>query len=356
MEKILRFDRATRRRLINRGRKTKDPHTALRFLMIAKLGQGLSRQQVARHLGCVPSTVVKAARRFEELGEDGLLDQRAFNGPTKVDQRFRDELSRVLLSVPTELGWQRPTWTRELLCLELERRDLPRVAACTLGRALCTLGARLGMPKPIVLCPWKRRRRMRVLADLRRLARNATVEEPVFYEDEVDVHLNPKIGRDWMLPGHRRYVVTPGKNQKRFVAGALNATTGRLTWVKATSKASSLFCALVWKLAAEYRDARYIHLIVDNYIIHSSKRTQRFLAQFGSRVMLHFLPPYCPDANRIERVWLDLHANVTRNHRCRSMEDLMVHVASFLRAYNRRAKLNPSLRIATGVSESRSAV
>jgi transposase len=172
----------------------------------------------------------------------------------------------------------------------------------------------------------------------------------------MDVHLNPKIGRDWMLPGHRRYVVTPGKNQKRFVAGALNAATGKLTWVESASKASGLFCALVWKLAAEHPDAGRIHLIVDNYIIHSSKRTQRFLAQFGGRVVLHFLPPYCPDDNKIERVWLDLHANVTRNHRCKSMQELMTHVASFLRAYNRRTKLNPSLRLAAGASGSRSVV
>ncbi len=61
------------------------------------------------------------------------------------------------------------------------------------------------------------------------------------------------------------------------------------------------------KLAAEYRDARRIHLIADNYIIHSSEKTRRFLAQFGGRVVLHFLPPYCPDDNRIERVWLDLY-------------------------------------------------
>jgi hypothetical protein len=39
-----------------------------------------------------------------EYGEDGLLDQRAFNGATKADGRFREELSRVLLSVPTEFG------------------------------------------------------------------------------------------------------------------------------------------------------------------------------------------------------------------------------------------------------------
>jgi len=356
VQKIPRLDRAARRRLINRGRKTKDHQTALRFLMIAKLGQGLSRHQVARDLGCVPSTVVKVARRFAEAGEEGLLDRRAFNGFTKVDAHFRETLEQVLHSVPTEFGWQRTTWTRELLGRELERRNLPRVAPCTMGRALSTIGARLKMPKPFVSCPWKSARRKRVLRDLRRLARNATAAEPVFFEDEMDVHLNPKIGRDWMLKGQRRYVRTPGQNRKRFVAGALNAATGKLTWVDDQSKASELFHKLVWKLMGEYRNCRRVHLILDNYIIHSSKKTKRFLAQFGDRLVLHFLPPYCPDDNRIERVWLDLHANVTRNHRCFTIEELMIQVVAFMRAYNQRKKLNPSLKLASGVSGSRSVV
>lgn len=95
---------------------------------------------------------------------------------------------------------------------------------------------------------------------------------------------------------------------------------------------------------------------MDNYIIHSSKRTKRFLAQFGDRVVLHFLPPYCPDDYRIERVWLDLHANVTRNHRCKTIEELMIHVVAFMRAYNQRKKLNPSLKPAIAASGSRSVV
>jgi transposase len=302
VHKIPRLDRAARRRLISRAKKARDPNTALRFLMIAKLGQGLSRHQVARDLACAPSTVVKAARRFAEAGEEGLVDRRAFNGVTKVDARFKEALEQVLHSVPTEFGWQRTTWTRELLGRELERRSLPRVAPCTMGRALSAIGARLKMPKPFVSCPWESARRKRVLRDLRRLARNATAAEPVFFEDEMDVHLNPKIGRDWTLKGQRRYVRTPGQNRKRFVAGALNALTGKLTWVAAHSKASDLFMKLVWKLATEHRDARRIHLILDNYIIHASKRTKHFLAQFGDRVVLHFLPPYCPDAERSPRI------------------------------------------------------
>jgi len=31
-----------------------------------------------------------------------------------------------------------------------------------------------------------------------------STEHPVFYEDEVDIHLNPKIGADWQLRGQQK--------------------------------------------------------------------------------------------------------------------------------------------------------
>jgi DDE superfamily endonuclease len=48
------------------------------------------------------------------------------------------------------------------------------------------------------------------------------------------------------------------------------------------------------------RKARRIHLIVDNYGIHSSHETRRILDSLRGRIVLHFLPPYCPDHNRIQ--------------------------------------------------------
>ena len=54
------------------------------------------------------------------------------------------------------------------------------------------------------------------------------------------------------------------------------------------------------------------------------------------RIELHFLPPYSPDHNRIERTWQDLHANVTRNHTCPKMLALMREVRYYLRKRNRK--------------------
>ncbi len=76
-------------------------------------------------------------------------------------------------------------------------------------------------------------------------------------------------------------------------------------------------------LRRHHPKARHIHLVLDNYSIHSSRRLQVYLKKHGDLFQLHFLPPYCPDHNKIERLWRELHANVTRNHRHPTIEGLM---------------------------------
>src|SRR5262249_50289852 len=139
-------------------------------------------------------------------------------------------------------------------------------------------------------------------------------DEIAVYEDEIDIHLNPKIGQDWMLRGHQKQVVTPGKNQKRYLAGAQDTRTGELIYVAADHKNAMLFVLLLWELVQRYPDARKIHVILDNFSIHRTSLIEDCLnTPQGHRIVLHFLPPYCPDDNRIERTWQDVHANVTRN-------------------------------------------
>ena len=74
-----------------------------------------------------------------------------------------------------------------------------------------------------------------------------------------------------------------------------------------------------------------LHLVLDNYVMYYSKIVKAALAVWGIRIRLHFLPPYCPNENRTEHLWLQLHANVTRNHRCRTQTRLLNRVRRFLR-------------------------
>jgi len=43
------------------------------------------------------------------------------------------------------------------------------------------------------------------------------------YEDEIDIHLNPKIGLDWMNGSAQKVVMTPGQNKE----GIFGGDTGR---------------------------------------------------------------------------------------------------------------------------------
>ena len=99
-------------------------------------------------------------------------------------------------------------------------------------------------------------------------------DQACVWEDEADIDLNPRIGPDWMLPGEQRTVMTPGKNVKRYFAAAMDAASDRLTWVKADRKNSRLFIDLLKKLLKAYPDKKVIHVVLDNYCIHSSRQTQ----------------------------------------------------------------------------------
>jgi len=205
---VPRMTRNQRRWLVKVGKKNRDADTVLRFLAVAKLAAGKSRREIAKELEVAVSTVVRAGQRFCEKGLDGLYDGRRANGKSKVDTEFLRKLERILRRTPDVFGWQRPTWTRELLCKQMELEGFPSVAVCTMGRALARIGARLGTPKPVVACPWKRDARDARLREIKALEAAASAAQPVLYSDEVDIHLNPKIGRDWMPKGYQRKVLT----------------------------------------------------------------------------------------------------------------------------------------------------
>lgn len=317
-------------------RETSDKGLAIRCQVILLVGKGRSRPQVADAVGCSVSWVNRVVARFDRHGISGLMDRREDNGQEKLDEHYLAQLYDVVDGSPQDYGYVRPTWTRELLVKVMLRLTGVRIHPATMSRALARIGARLGRPRPTVGCPWPKRRKNKRLAEIREVLETLGSQDVAVYLDEVDIHLNPKIGLDWMNRGTQKEVETPGKNVKRYLCGALDAGTGQVTWVRAERKNSLLFIAMLHKLVETYPWARKIHIVLDNYKIHDSKISQAAVAAFDGKIVLHFLPPYCPDHNKIERLWQDVHANVTRNHKCKTMPELMRQVIYYLNKHNRR--------------------
>lgn len=335
---VICLGKSRNRRFRRKAREAEDAKLATRYRILLNLDDGRTVADTARALTIAESTVRRVRKRFHELGEVGLVDRREDNGERKVTDDFLGELYEVVQGSPTDYGYPRPTWTRELLVKVMKKRTGIGIHVSTMSHALARIDARRGRPKPTVRCPWSKRKKNRRLRELRHLRDKLPPDEVLVYQDEVDIHLNPKIGDDWMVRGQQKEVLTPGQNQKRYLAGAQDASTGELIWVEGESKNSLLFIQLLWELTLHYPKAKKIHVILDNYSIHSTDQVKLSLATAaGRRIQLHFLPPYCPDDNKIERTWQDLHANVTRNHKSPDMPTLMKNVRRYLRRRNQNS-------------------
>ncbi len=291
---------------------------------------GLGCNVIAEKVGRVPATVVRVVNRFLRDGEIGLEDRRRDNGVPKVDADLLAAMVELLGESPEDYGYLRSTWSQELLSRALYEKTNVQVSRGTIGRMLAMLNARWGRPRPTVISPAKKAEKTRRLRRIQKMIASLPKNEVVVYEDEVDIHLNPKIGPDWMLPGQQKEVVTPGVNKKRYIAGALNAKTGEIVYVTADKKDTDLFIRLLAELKKVYPEAKRIHIILDNYSIHSSNKAKISLSHFAKDVVLHFLPPYCPQHNDIEKLWKQVHDNITRNHKCSTIEQLMAKVEKFL--------------------------
>src|SRR5512135_560286 len=116
-------------------------------------------------------------------------------------------------------------------------------------------------PRP-VLKPDEEERQAK-LAELRKLLEGLPEDETAVWQDEVEIHTNPKIGRMWMLKGHQAEVETPGTNQKRHLSGSIHGRTGQVFVTEAAPKQGrngTLFLKHLDDLRRKLR-----RLIDDNY-------------------------------------------------------------------------------------------
>ena len=293
--------------------KPQDPNhgrRALAILLLYESGDHVSR--VAEQLYAARSSVNRWRSLFEQHGEDGLRPQSTGRSDYKATEDALTRLSALVASRPQDYGYVRSRWSSELLARELARQLGLRVHATTIRRWLSRLDYRWRRARPTLYKrdPRKTERMRAINAALD----SSEVGTEVFYVDEVDIDLNPKIGPMWTRKGEQAAVATPGYNRKRYLAGALHARTGRVLWSEGLSKNSDLFLCLLETLRSRYRRANRILLIVDNYGIHKSRLTRAWLAH-NPKFQLLFQPTYHPWVNHIERLWKQLHDTVFRRFR-----------------------------------------
>lgn len=320
-------DRAERRRIAKKMHKTKDKDHCRRLNAILLLSQGHSVTTVSKLLAAARSSIGRWVNWYTDCGIEGLESSTRGRTATLPFLQIAAVLTTLLTLNPQSLGYQRSRWSSELMAIEINRIFELNVHSSTIRRWLPKLGIvwRRAAPTLHIKDPDKEAK----LARIKQALEQCDADNPVFYEDEVDIHLNPKIGADWIHKGQQKKVATPGQNTKHYLAGALHAKTGKVSYVGSSSKNSELFIKMLEQLKRQYRRAKTITLIVDNYIIHKSKKTESWLKK-NPKFILLFQPVYSPWVNKIEKLWHALHETITRNHQCKAMWQLLKQVHNFM--------------------------
>jgi transposase len=324
-----------RKALLEAYRHHPEPAVRPRAHLILLLADGHPWATIAAVLFVSSATIARWQQRYL----DGGLEALAGRVPGRRS-RFSAYwaalvVAWVRLLTPRAFGWLRSRWSCATVAAVLLATRGVRVSRETVRRWLHRGELVWRRPRP-VLRPKDPRRRAK-LAALRRLLVGLPATEVALFEDEVDINLNPKIGSMGMPKGRQATVETPGTNQKRYLAGSINWRTGALVTTEGARRDGALFVQHLDDLRRRLRRYKVIHVICDNARFHQaakSRKVRDYLAAWGHRIKLHSLPTYAPETNPVERLWWHLHEEVTRNHRCRTLEELLDFVFAWLEDRN----------------------
>jgi len=256
----------------------------------------------------------------------------------KVNGGCEAELKKLVEQEPRKAGYSFSTWTCADLLSELVKKGFEAVSSETIRVHLHALGYRVRRPVLSIASPDPAyKQKAKKLKRYQKQAKNGEIL--LYYQDEIDLNLLPGIMRCWTLQGVQRKVPTPGANQKQYGFGAVNYVSGQTLHRIEERKNSAGFCAFIEQFmqtvtrAPDYQGEKIV-LVVDNFIIHHSRKTQEFLEKYADQLLLFMLPTYSPWLNLIELLWKHLRRKVTHNHLFTSIAELVKAVCSFLDTLN----------------------
>src|SRR5262252_3148771 len=298
----------------------------LAFHILLLCAVGRNPTEIAAFLFCSRSSVYRIVRAYRagslgiRIDPDGQLSIAVQS--TILMPWLTRSLDAILKKAPRAYDWCRTRWSCATLAMTLQAKHGIEVSAETMRRWLHEIG-----------WVWKRAKlaakdddpqRVERLAWIRWHAEQLQAHEVMVFADELDIHLLPKVGAAWMLQGTQEAILTPGTNEKHYLAGALHLATGKVLYCLGPRKNNALFRDLLTTLDQTYSASAItrIYVVVDNYRIHKAKAVEQWLARHP-RFALLWLPTYCPRANPIERVFGDVHDQCTRNHKRKRLRALV---------------------------------
>ena len=146
-----------------------------------------------------------------------------------------------------------------------------------------------------------------------KLLKSLTDNEAVDFADAVHPTHAARPAGCWAPSQEKLAIEQTSERQPINIHGAIDLETGQTKMIEALTIDAASTIRLLELIEALYPMLVLIPFFLDNARYHHAKLVREWLARPGCRIKLHFIPPYCPHLNPIERLWGLMHKNVTHN-------------------------------------------
>jgi len=270
-----------------------------------------SPEVVIKSYGLARWNIYKWLKIQKEQGWKGLKSKKAKGKTPKITQVERKRLQKWLMKNPQQLHFDFGLWTLEIIQALIKREFKKDVSLWTVSRILKSIG--YTKQKPLYRAwqqdPKKVEQWLKV--EYPRIKKEAKKENrSIWFEDEAGFRSTDHRGTTWSKKGKTPIVRTTGA---RFGCNSVSAVNkrGELRFMLFEGTFTThVFINFLKRLLEGNKEN--ITLIVDGHPTHKTKKVKEFVDSTHGKLKIEYLPPYSPELNPDEQVWLHTKGKVER--------------------------------------------
>lgn len=165
------------------------------------------------------------------------------------------------------------------------------------------------------------------LAEYEKLRQGLPEDETICFTDGVHPTHNVQPAYGWIKTGVRKEIPTNTGRSRLNLSGIIDVISHKVLVAEDTTLNADSTIRFFQKVEAAYPTKTKIHVFCDNASYYRNKAVTQYLAT--SKIILHFLPPYSPNLNPIERLWKWMKERVIYNAYYEYFEEFKAAVMGF---------------------------
>jgi transposase len=165
------------------------------------------------------------------------------------------------------------------------------------------------------------------LTEYEKLRAELPSDESICFMDGVHPTHNVQPAYGWIKKGERKEIRANTGRSRLNLSGIIDIITHKVVIQEDLTLNAESTIRFFQKIEESYPCKRKIHVFCDNAPYYRNKAVKQYLS--SSRIALHFLPPYSPNLNPIERLWKWMKERVIYNTYYEHFEDFKGAIIGF---------------------------